>query len=209
MRTGPIAPAPARCARERPAPRPLPSTSAPAVDHAAALWQLWLLGLNATPAMDWRHLRCNHRAHSERAHGDNAARAAGYPVALNDALVAALTGCRRTTPLPAPPLPAAAPRPDLPPPAPLAAPAPDARPAPAPSAPQPTFDRSIASGYIADGPQLLTHITHPRGGGVGWRRRAPSASDGRATATSNAPRWTLLLGYARVHAVRAFAWIQT
>ena len=35
-----IAPAPARRARERPARRPLPSTSAPAVDHAAALWQL-------------------------------------------------------------------------------------------------------------------------------------------------------------------------
>ena len=108
---------------------------------------------------DLRHLRCNHRAHSELAHGDNAARAAAYPVALNDALVAALTGRRRTAPLPAPPLPATAPRPDLlPPPAPAAAPAPDARPAPAPSAPQPAFDRSIASGYIADGPQLSTHI---------------------------------------------------
>ena len=35
-----IAPSPARRARERPARRPLPSTSAPAVDHAAALWQL-------------------------------------------------------------------------------------------------------------------------------------------------------------------------
>ena len=29
---------------------------------------------------------------------------------------------------------------------------------PAPSAPQPAFDRSIASGYIADGPQLSVHI---------------------------------------------------
>ena len=73
---------------------------------------------------DLRHLRCNHRAHDELACGDNAARAAAYPAALNDALVAALTGRRRTTPLPASTLPATAPRPDPPSSPPSAPPAP-------------------------------------------------------------------------------------
>ena len=50
---------------------------------------------------DLRHLRCNHRAHDEMACGDNAALAAAYPAPLNDALVTALTGRRRTAPLPA------------------------------------------------------------------------------------------------------------
>ena len=48
-----------------------------------------------------RHLQCNHRAHDEMACGDNAALAAAYPAPLNDALVTALTGRRRTAPLPA------------------------------------------------------------------------------------------------------------
>lgn len=96
---------------------------------------------------DLRHLRCHHAAH-DPACGANAVLAAAYPAALNDALVAALTGRRRTTPLPAQPPRAATPQP-APPPA-LEPAAQSAHPAP-----NPTFDRSVASGYIADGPQLL------------------------------------------------------
>eukprot|EP00964_Phaeocystis_antarctica_P006160 scaffold3354_cov63-Phaeocystis_antarctica.AAC.6 len=58
-----IAPAPARRARERPARRPLPSTSAPAVDHAAALWQLCCrIGRTTTVACQrvGSYARCHH-----------------------------------------------------------------------------------------------------------------------------------------------------
>ena len=49
---------------------------------------------------DLRFLKCNHARHDDLACGDNASLAAAYPTALNDALVYALTGARRTTPLP-------------------------------------------------------------------------------------------------------------
>ena len=107
---------------------------------------------------DLRHLRCNHRAHDELACGGNAVLAAAYPAALNDALVAALTGRRRTTPLPTATPPTAAPRPGAPPPDPTPPPAPDTQPRPTLSAPRPAADRSIASGYITDGPQLSEPI---------------------------------------------------
>ena len=58
-----IAPAPARRVRERPARRPLPSTSAPAVDHAAALWQLCCrIGRTTTVACQRvsSYARCHH-----------------------------------------------------------------------------------------------------------------------------------------------------
>ena len=100
---------------------------------------------------DLRHLQCNHRAHDEMACGDNAALAAAYPAPLNDALVTALTGRRRTAPLPATAPPAAAALPAAPP----HAAAPRLQPEPAHP---PAFDRSIASGYIADGPRLSSHV---------------------------------------------------
>ena len=49
---------------------------------------------------DLRFLKCNHARHDDLACGDNASLAAAYPTAMNDALVFALTGVRRTTPLP-------------------------------------------------------------------------------------------------------------
>eukprot|EP00964_Phaeocystis_antarctica_P002294 scaffold1195_cov35-Phaeocystis_antarctica.AAC.3 len=52
-----------RRARERPARRPLPSTSAPAVDHAAALWQLCCrIGRTTTVACQrvGSYARCHH-----------------------------------------------------------------------------------------------------------------------------------------------------
>jgi len=58
-----IAPAPARRVRERPARCPLPSTSAPAVDHAAALWQLCCrIGRTTTVACQrvGSYARCHH-----------------------------------------------------------------------------------------------------------------------------------------------------
>ena len=58
-----IAPAPARRVRERPARRSLPSTSAPAVDHAAALWQLCCrIGRTTTVACQrvGSYARCHH-----------------------------------------------------------------------------------------------------------------------------------------------------
>ena len=57
------APAPARRVRELPARRPLPSTSAPAVDHAAALWQLCCrIGRTTTVACQrvGSYARCHH-----------------------------------------------------------------------------------------------------------------------------------------------------
>jgi len=51
---------------------------------------------------DLRLLRCNHHRHDALACGDDAALAAAYPTALNDALVWALAGVRRTRPLFAP-----------------------------------------------------------------------------------------------------------
>jgi hypothetical protein len=47
---------------------------------------------------DLRRLRCNHHRHDALACGDDATLAAAYPAALNDALVWALTGVRRTAP---------------------------------------------------------------------------------------------------------------
>ena len=58
-----IAPAPARRVRELPARRPLSSTSAPAVDHAAALWQLCCrIGRTTTVACQrvGSYARCHH-----------------------------------------------------------------------------------------------------------------------------------------------------
>ena len=58
-----IAPAPARRVRERPARRPLPSASAPAVDHAAARWQLCCsIGRTTTVACQrvGSYARCHH-----------------------------------------------------------------------------------------------------------------------------------------------------
>ena len=54
-----IAPAPARRVRERPARRPLPSTSAPAVDHAAALWQL-CCRIGCTTTVACQRVGCSH-----------------------------------------------------------------------------------------------------------------------------------------------------
>jgi len=58
-----IAPAPARRARERPARRPLPSTSAPAVDHAAALWQL-CCRIGRTTTVAWQRVGSYARGHN-------------------------------------------------------------------------------------------------------------------------------------------------
>ena len=58
-----IAPAPARRVHELPARRPLSSTSAPAVDHAAALWQLCCrIGRTTTVACQrvGSYARCHH-----------------------------------------------------------------------------------------------------------------------------------------------------
>ena len=117
---------------------------------------------------DLRHLTCNHARHDEVACGDNGALAAAYPVALNDALVRGLTSSRRTAPLPHPP-PTWPPTPLPPPPPPPPPPPSDAEPgAPTPAArrappppplPPPTKpDRSIATGYITDGPALSAPV---------------------------------------------------
>ena len=150
---------------------------------------------------DLRHLRCNHHSHDALACGADAVLAAAYPTALNDALVWALTGVRRTWPLPgtgvSPGQSAGSPAPAL-----RAPPAADTAPlalaphgsdararstanfASSPSCaagsrpPAPTgslpgvsqkcsatpgeapdgFDRSVRTGYIADGPQLSGHV---------------------------------------------------
>ena len=90
---------------------------------------------------DLRHLRCNHAKHDAVACGDDAALAAAYPAALNDALLWGLTGVRRLTPLPG------------------AAPSADT---PTPKVPHPRvappFDRDVSTGRIADGPGLSSPI---------------------------------------------------
>ena len=53
----------------------------------------------ATRLADLTHLTCNHASH-DKACGTNAAIAAAYPAPLNDALVAGLTGIRRTSAAP-------------------------------------------------------------------------------------------------------------
>ena len=92
--------------------------------------------------------------------GGDAVLAAAYPTALNDALVWALTGVRRTWPLPGTatiPLNSAGSSP----PALRAPPTADAAPlalAPRGSEAPDGFDRAVRTGYIADGPQLSGHV---------------------------------------------------
>ena len=130
---------------------------------------------------DLRHLRCNHAKHDAVACGDDAALAAAYPAALNDALLWGLTGVRRLAPLPG-----AAPSADTP--APFLAlfgrratslfarpegPASLRGHMLAPAAPggaaahrtppphprvAPPFDRGVSTGRIADGPGLSSPI---------------------------------------------------
>lgn len=98
---------------------------------------------------DLRLLTCNHARHDVQACGANAVLAAAYPAALVDALVWALSGVRRTDPLPAAPAPPAVPNP----PARPLAPPPAVPPAVPPAALTP-LDRSLKLGFIADGPAL-------------------------------------------------------
>ena len=118
---------------------------------------------------DLHLLTCNHARHDVQACGVNAVLAAAYPAPLVDALVWALSGVRRTDPLPAAlarsscaaaPAPPAVPNPPAAtsstPARPLAAP--PASPPAAPPAALPPFDRSLKLGFIADGPALSEPI---------------------------------------------------
>jgi hypothetical protein len=113
---------------------------------------------------DLRRLRCNHHRHDALACGDDATLAAAYPAALNDALVWALTGVRRTHPLVA--CAARAPQPSTE--------APDTRQDDAPrgaASDELRFDRTVSTGRIADGPRLSTHVRAAVEQARGKRRR--------------------------------------